>query len=248
MLQSNGTPPQITTGPEDLFVEAGSTATFRVVASSSTGLSYQWKRNGLKIPGAVSSTYTFTPALSDSGAKFKVIVSNLSGTVTSAEKTVAVGIVPQILTLPASLSVKAGEVAEFSTSASGSNPMIYQWKRGSFNIAGANSATYRFTPNINDNGVIFSVLAINAFGIATSANATLTVRPASTSASTLNITGRLLPERIAKNDFHLELSLGEKTYHSDNGCNNTDAPCFSSLSSAGWQLRNNYAPLNFVLV
>src|SRR4029453_6211410 len=52
---------------------------------------YQWRRNGVAISGATSSSYVLDPtALSDSGAQFTVVVSNAAGTVTSAVATLTV--------------------------------------------------------------------------------------------------------------------------------------------------------------
>ena len=75
----------------------GSTATFSVVAGGTPPLSYQWKKNGSDIPGAIGSSYT-TPILDfpDNGTKFSVVVSNVYGTVTSNEVTLLVTSAPTI--------------------------------------------------------------------------------------------------------------------------------------------------------
>src|SRR5581483_8455334 len=72
--------PCIDTQPTDQTVAVGQTATFSVAASGSSPLIYQWERNGTKIPGASSASYT-TPATSvgDDGAQFQVSVSKFFG-------------------------------------------------------------------------------------------------------------------------------------------------------------------------
>ena len=82
---SMATPPSITTQPSNQTAADGSTATFTVLATGSTPLSYQWLRGGVPIAGAISATYT-TPvvAVTDDGAMFSVQVSNSAGNVTSA--------------------------------------------------------------------------------------------------------------------------------------------------------------------
>src|SRR5215813_4897342 len=57
--------PSITTQPANQTVTAGQTATFTVVATGTSPLSYQWQKNGTAISGATSATYT-TPATTSS--------------------------------------------------------------------------------------------------------------------------------------------------------------------------------------
>src|SRR5207245_2701363 len=77
--------PTITTPPGNQTVMAGQTASFTVVAAGTAPLSYQWQKNGVSIAGATAASYT-TPATTtaDSGATFRVVVTNTAGTVTSS--------------------------------------------------------------------------------------------------------------------------------------------------------------------
>jgi hypothetical protein len=85
------TAPAITTQPANRTVTAGQTATFTVVATGSPAPTYQWQRNGSNVSGATSASYT-TPATTtaDSGATFRVVVSNAAGSVTSSAATLTV--------------------------------------------------------------------------------------------------------------------------------------------------------------
>jgi len=83
--------PTITTQPEDQSVTAGQTATFSVTAAGTATLSYQWQRNGVDLAGATSSSYTTpTTTSADSGATFRVIVTNSIGSATSSSVTLTV--------------------------------------------------------------------------------------------------------------------------------------------------------------
>ena len=83
--------PTITTQPGSLTVSPGEAATFSVIASGSASLRYQWQRNGVNIAGATASSYTLaSPTVADNGARFRVVVSNSFGSVTSAEATLTV--------------------------------------------------------------------------------------------------------------------------------------------------------------
>jgi Immunoglobulin domain len=83
-VNSAPVPPTITTQPSAQTVTAGQTATFTVAASGTAPLSYQWQKNGSDITGATAASYT-TPVTTtaDSGALFRVAVSNSAGNVTS---------------------------------------------------------------------------------------------------------------------------------------------------------------------
>ena len=84
--------PSITSQPGDLSTPLGQTATFKVVATGSTPLNYQWSENGSAIMGATSSSYTTPPvAAADSGAAFNVTVTNSAASATSRTATLTVG-------------------------------------------------------------------------------------------------------------------------------------------------------------
>src|SRR5438094_759207 len=83
--------PYISTQPANQTVSVGQTATFSVGAAGTPPLTYQWQKNGADIPGATSSSYT-TPATTsaDSGAMFRVVITNSAGSVTSNSATLTV--------------------------------------------------------------------------------------------------------------------------------------------------------------
>jgi hypothetical protein len=180
--------PAITSEPSDTSITAGQAATFSVVASGTAPLSYQWQKNGTALAGATAASYT-TPAATtaDSGATFAVVVSNSAGSATSrsAKLTVAQSggpVAPSINMQPADQSVRAGQTATYSVTATGTAPLSYQWRKNGTVIAGATSASYT-TPaaTTTDNGATFAVVVSNSAGSATSRSARLTVGPAVTS-------------------------------------------------------------------
>jgi hypothetical protein len=180
--------PSITSQPANQSVTAGQMATFSVGASGTAPLSYQWRKNGLYITGATSSSYT-TPATTtaDSGSTFSVVVTNSAGNATSNNATLTVNpaaVAPSITSQPASQTVTAGQTAMFSVTASGTAPLGYQWKKNGANITGATSGSYT-TPATTtaDSGSTFSVVVTNSAGSATSNNASLTVNAAAVAPS-----------------------------------------------------------------
>lgn len=88
--------PVITSQPQDITVKAGETATFTVVATG-TGLTYQWERDTGKgfekwggIYGKSASFTTGVLSKGGNGFKYRCIVSNSAGSVTSDSATLTV--------------------------------------------------------------------------------------------------------------------------------------------------------------
>ena len=90
--------PAITTQPVSKTVVAGQTATFSVVASGTSPMTYRWTKNSIAISGATSSSYT-TPAevTSDNNATFAVTVTNSVGSAVSNPATLTVGATSLVL-------------------------------------------------------------------------------------------------------------------------------------------------------
>jgi glucose/arabinose dehydrogenase len=85
---------------------------------------------------------------------------------------------PGITTHPSNQNVTEGQPATFSVIANGTAPLTYQWQRNTVPISGANSPSYTIsTATSADNGAKFRCVVSNAFGTATSNEATLTVTP-----------------------------------------------------------------------
>lgn len=83
-------PTRITSEPAHALVLAGQTATFSVLVNDPAGVTFQWTKNGVAVPGATQASYT-TPALSpaDSGSSYAVTATG-AGSVSSAPATVTV--------------------------------------------------------------------------------------------------------------------------------------------------------------
>jgi glucose/arabinose dehydrogenase len=83
--------PGITVQPVSKTVAPGASVTFSVRASGTPPLRFQWQRNGANIAGATSQDYTIPSVVqSDNGARFRAVVTNDFGTVTSTEAVLTV--------------------------------------------------------------------------------------------------------------------------------------------------------------
>ena len=95
---TNSLPVVITADPQPGLAAAGAPITFSVGASGPF-IKYQWKKNGVDIPGATGPSYTFNTALADSGSTYRVVVWNNVNTVASLDAALTVdAVTPKTLT------------------------------------------------------------------------------------------------------------------------------------------------------
>jgi len=187
-MRTSSKGPALTLQPQDQSVIGGRPVTFSVAATGKGPLSYQWRKNGLPIPGATAAKLTLPSALTaDCGAAFRVVITDSQGSAISTRATLsvipAVG-APVITDNPERQRVLVGENATFSTTATGS-PTSYQWQKGTgttnmMDIPGATTATYT-TPvtSLADHRTLFRCVVSNLSGSTTSACEMLFVKSTS---------------------------------------------------------------------
>jgi hypothetical protein len=139
------------------------------------GVTYQWQFDGTNIAGTTNATLTLTDVQSTNAGTYTVIVTDAAGSTTSSNAVLTV-VFPATITLsPASQSVSAGTTVMFSASATGTSPLTYQWQFEGTNIVGATNTSLTITNVVVANAGSYSMVAINAYGSATSQTATLSV-------------------------------------------------------------------------
>lgn len=121
-------PPQIVLQPQALSADIGQTATLRVEASG-TNPSYQWRRNGVAIPGANASTLVLLVQVTDHEARFSVQVSNQAGSVTSAEAELTLPLMSHIRT---GINVLAGQIGSTDAAQDGVDELARFGATGGF--------------------------------------------------------------------------------------------------------------------
>jgi hypothetical protein len=174
---SSVTNPVITVQPASQAAGPGQPVTFSVTATSggAASVSYQWRKNGVNIPGATSASYTISSAAGAAGS-YDVLVSNYLATVASAAAILTVAQAPTIVTQPASVATDLGTPATFSVSAAGS-PLTYQWQKNGNSIPGATAATYTIAQVQASDAGNYACLVLNGAGVAMTATAALVVLP-----------------------------------------------------------------------
>jgi uncharacterized delta-60 repeat protein len=166
---------------------AGTTARFEVVAGGTEPLSYQWFKDGVpladqeNVAGATSATLTLSAVLKPDEGGYRVVVSNLFGSVTSLVAWLTV-MDPVILVPPRGANRTVGESVTLSLTASGTPPLSYQWYHDGLAVAGADGPTLAFNGLSGADAGYYTVQVSNAYGSVNSSPVRLAVNLAATDA------------------------------------------------------------------
>ena len=104
------TAPTITSQPSASSVAVGSAASLSVVAGGTAPLSYQWRKDGVAISGATSSTYTIASTKNSDAGSYTVVVTNSAGSVTSNSTVLTVSALPRLYSLAVRTALEADQV------------------------------------------------------------------------------------------------------------------------------------------
>lgn len=171
------TDPGIDVQPINQEIESGNPATNTVTASGTAPFTYQWYNGSsgdtsAPIPSATDATY-ITGNLTAS-SNYWVRITNANGTIDSSTAIITVvssGEPPVITTQPQSVVINDGANAVFTVTATGTDPLTYQWYEGESGdtgnpIGGATDAIYNSPALHND--TFYWVRVTNAEGSADS--------------------------------------------------------------------------------
>src|SRR5262249_50698768 len=123
------------------------------VATRGSNIRYQWRKNGIDIPGATSRVYALDAVTgADAGAYTVAVASDdyrangepatpADSTLVSHAARLVVHIAPAISSQPAGASLCRGMPYSFTVKATGDG-LVYQWRHDGVVIPGASSAAY----------------------------------------------------------------------------------------------------------
>jgi hypothetical protein len=134
--------PTITDQPDPLTVCVGDPIVMSVSATpfGAGPLSYEWRRNGVTIPGQTASTLNIASAVASDAGLYHVLVREC-GSAKSVD--VLVDIPAATITLqPATINVKLGDPASFTVAAVGMGTLTYQWRFEGNPIMGETNPTF----------------------------------------------------------------------------------------------------------
>lgn len=134
--------PSILVQPASQLAAERSEVNLTVSAGGTEPFTFQWRRNGVDIPGATSASLRLSFVQSVDSGNYDVTVAGPGGSITSkpAVITVVYYLPPTITTQPSSLTVVAGAAASFSVSSIGSGVTSYLWRRNGSPIPGGTNS------------------------------------------------------------------------------------------------------------
>ncbi len=163
--------------PSTVYSATGLSVTFTASVGGTAPLTFTWRFNGTPIPGATSSTLTLSDLQPAHAGKYSFVATNVAGSTTSTDSTLALVGPPTIASAPTAVVVALGESFQLSaTVTSGSNaPVSYQWYRDDQPIAGATSSTYSASNVDTSAAGSYRLTATNVAGSVSTAPATVEV-------------------------------------------------------------------------
>jgi hypothetical protein len=172
----------IESGDETPVANAGASVSFTVpeaLVSRHGPFTYQWQKNGVKIPGATGVSYRISRVKSSDAATYTVVATNAAGSATSAGVRLTVSSAtsrPVITVQPTSRMAAVGSSVTFTAAASGSPTPTYQWKKDTWTIIpGATRASYTISRVSASDAGTYTVVVSNSVGAETSTGAVLKV-------------------------------------------------------------------------
>jgi hypothetical protein len=193
---SVATLPVITLQPISQSVAVGTTVTMSVSATGSPQPTYQWSFDSLPIYGATGSSYVIPNSSTGETGTYSVTVTNLAGSVSSQNVSLAVVALPVISLQPASPSAAiVGGTMSLGVTATGGS--TYQWYLNGVPISttlysSADAPTLTIPTLSSANSGQYTVVVTNSAGSVTSSPTQVNVSTSDT--HPINISTRALVE------------------------------------------------------
>ncbi|HNG28740.1 MAG TPA: immunoglobulin domain-containing protein, partial [Blastocatellia bacterium] len=171
----------ISAQPVGQTVCAGAPVTFSVGATGAGSLTFQWRKNGVDIPGATEATYGIPAAQVADAGGYTVVVTGICGSQVSNIAALTVNTPPNITTEPANQTIAPGQTATFNAVAAGSPTPTVQWQVSAdgvnfSNVPGANAQTLTINNAVlAQTGNRYRAVFTNSCGQAVSRTVTLTI-------------------------------------------------------------------------
>ena len=195
-------PPTITTQPVSQSANEGGWVDFSVVASGTAPFTYQWKKEGVSLSGATSATYRILNLQAGNEGRYKVVVTNAVGSVTSNEAILSLGLG---ITAPARQLLQVTKPATISSIVTGGvAPLTFVWTKDGTVIPGATTRTLSIPfLRLSDQGA-YQVQVTDGSGLVGMATSKLFVE------TTADLGNALNPSSVAMSGSDLYLASPEQ--------------------------------------
>ncbi|HEX7861772.1 MAG TPA: immunoglobulin domain-containing protein [Verrucomicrobiae bacterium] len=168
-------PPSIQAQPQSVAAPLGAGAVLSVNAGGSS-LQYQWRKNSVAISGQTNSTLAISEAAATDAGNYRVVVSNLVGSTTSAVAAITIIYPPTIVTAPASTNLATGGTIQLGVSVNGTAPFTFEWLKNGAAIPSATGSTLTIGNAVVSDSGSYQVRVSNAAGSVTSGAATVSIQ------------------------------------------------------------------------
>jgi hypothetical protein len=165
--------PEARITPNALELQAGQSATFTVTTTLAPPVEFQWKLNGVALPGETNSTLLIAGVQTHDAGAYSVTVTQSATALSFDTRPASLTGPVVILQPPKNVNVRPGSNAVFVVNAGGISPIHYQWRFNGGDILGATNTTLAVTNCQLPDGGIYDVVVSNSFGPEASAPATL---------------------------------------------------------------------------
>ena len=140
------TPPVFTLDPMSQTSNIGATVVFTAAATGSPPVTYQWRFGGLgDIAGQTNTSLTVTNVQTANAGNYRVVASNIAGSVMSAVAVLTVNAPPVITQQPLTQTVAPGSNPALTVVATGTPTPTYQWRFNATNLPGETAAMLTLT-------------------------------------------------------------------------------------------------------
>jgi hypothetical protein len=168
--------PGILAQPQSQRVAVGTDVAFSVKASGTLLMNYQWRFNGMPLPGATNATLALSSVTTNVAGDYTVKVSNNLGQAVSDPATLIIDVPPAIVNLPHPQIASLGDRVTFDVMALGSEPLNYQWHLNGADISGATNASLTILSVQSADAGGYSVTVSNNASTLTTPPVALTIR------------------------------------------------------------------------
>ena len=168
--------PAIFRQPTNDWVVAGQQAAFDVGVTGQPPLTFQWRREGVNLPGATNAGFTIFTAQTNRAGRYAVLVTDGGGSSVLSSQAMLTVLEPVVITAPPeSRTVVAGEAVTFSVVALGTAPLNYQWSFENAALQNATNRSFTITSATSSSAGGYTVRVSNVVNAVVSERALLSV-------------------------------------------------------------------------